>query len=245
MIYSVTQFFNEKKLLDLRVKEERDYVDKFIVCQSTRTFTNIPKPVVDLSYNTINFKHIVLDDFVANDAWKNERSQRNNTLRDEIIKDDDIILCTDLDEIINGIDIPSIIEAAREYEYVHLEMYMYYYKINLYLGKWNKGFACTGKAYKKSNDLSSIRELQGKDIVTNGRHFSFLMDAKSVSEKIHAFAHTEFDKSEFTDITRIENRMKNYIDPFDRNKTLTKVPLDFTYPKTIINNPEEWTAYVA
>ena len=45
MIYDTFMFFNELELLELRLNELNGVVDKFVLVEATRTFTNKPKPL--------------------------------------------------------------------------------------------------------------------------------------------------------------------------------------------------------
>ncbi len=45
MIYDCFLFFNEFKILRLRLQELKDVVDQFVLVESTRTFSNKPKPL--------------------------------------------------------------------------------------------------------------------------------------------------------------------------------------------------------
>ena len=45
MIYDCFPFFNELELLEMRLHELSGVVDKFVLVEATRTFTNKPKPL--------------------------------------------------------------------------------------------------------------------------------------------------------------------------------------------------------
>ena len=45
MIYDCFTFFNELELLELRLNELADVVDKFVLVEATQTHTNKPKPL--------------------------------------------------------------------------------------------------------------------------------------------------------------------------------------------------------
>jgi len=46
MIYDAFLFYNELDLLEIRLNELKDVVDRFVLLESSRTFTNKPKPLV-------------------------------------------------------------------------------------------------------------------------------------------------------------------------------------------------------
>lgn len=109
MIYDCFTFFNELDLLEIRLNVLNAYVDKFVIVEATRTFTNNEKPLY-YEQNKQRFKqfeekiiHIVLDDYPSEENikdWTIETLQRNcikDALKD--CSDDDWIMISDLDEI--------------------------------------------------------------------------------------------------------------------------------------------------
>ena len=77
-------------------------------------------------------------------------------------------------------------------------------------------------------------------IDNGGWHFSFLGSADFIASKIKSYVHNEYDKDEYTNLEKINLRIKNMIDPFDRNKNLIKVSIDASYPDYIINNQKKY-----
>ena len=84
MVYDCFTFFNELELLELRLHELAGVVDKFVLVEATRTFTNKPKPLY-FQENRARFAafenklvHVVVADLPdSSDAWVVERFQRN------------------------------------------------------------------------------------------------------------------------------------------------------------------------
>lgn len=122
-------FYNELDLLQYRLKILNEYVDYFILVESSHTFTGFPKKLFynenkDL-FKEFNEKiiHIVVEDVPfkvpnidinKNQQWINEFHQRNCMKRGiDIINDklnsEDIILSSDVDEIPN----PIILEEFK------------------------------------------------------------------------------------------------------------------------------------
>ncbi len=107
MIYDTFMFFNELELLELRLNELNGVVDKFVLVEATRTFTNKPKPLYYAEnkqrFSQFNDKiiHIVVDDSPdSNNPWVLDRYQKNcvgRGLRNAV--PDDIIMFSDADEI--------------------------------------------------------------------------------------------------------------------------------------------------
>jgi len=142
MIYDCFSFFNELDLLEIRLNTLDKVVDKFILAESTLTFTGKPKPLYYLENKDMfaKFKdriiHIVVDDFPPLSgmqpremAWIRETWQRNAVMRGipNNASDDDYVIIADLDEIPR----PSAVTKAISYPGVsHLQLKMFYYFVN-------------------------------------------------------------------------------------------------------------------
>ena len=101
---------------------------------------------------------------------------------------------------------------------------MYYYDIHYKATRPN-----TTSIITKAKNLKSIVQLD--NIVRsplpltsylNGWHFSyFKMEIPQIQQKIKSFSHQEYNSNEFLDPEKIENRVKNYLDLFDRPNEYT------------------------
>jgi len=107
MLYDCFTFFNELELLELRLNELAGVVDKFVLVESTRTFTNKPKPL-HFQENRARFSafadkiiHVVVADMPDKDnPWLLEHFQRNAIVRGlKQGRPDDLVMVSDLDEI--------------------------------------------------------------------------------------------------------------------------------------------------
>jgi len=107
MIYDCFTFFNELELLELRLHELAEVVDKFVLVEATKTHSNQPKPL-HYQENRSRFGgfqdkiiHIIVDDLPdAKDPWVLENFQRNCIARGlGNCRPDDFVLISDLDEI--------------------------------------------------------------------------------------------------------------------------------------------------
>lgn len=107
MIYDCFTFFNELDMLEIRLNVLKDVVDRFVLVEATRTFTNHGKELVyqKNKYRFENFEdriiHIVVDDFPEyKTPWHYESHQRNAILRGlKDAKPDDVIIIGDVDEL--------------------------------------------------------------------------------------------------------------------------------------------------
>lgn len=120
MIFDCFTFFNELDILEVRLNELYNVIDRFVLVEATETFQGNPKPLYFLE-NRDRFKefadkiiHIVVE-FPARDLrgyvstrpadlnWAREHYQRDQIARGLTdAKPDDLIIVSDVDEIIKA-----------------------------------------------------------------------------------------------------------------------------------------------
>ena len=120
MVYDCFQFFNELDILLLRMKVMNDVVDKFVISESTVTFSGMPKPLYFQENREMfdEFKdkiiHQVVDDSPmgeGTDAFMRDSHQKCAVARG--LKDagpDDVIIFSDVDEIPNPDAVRQVLE---------------------------------------------------------------------------------------------------------------------------------------
>jgi len=254
MIYNCTMFFNEFKLLELKIAEELPHCDKMIIVESSKTHANNDKPLHLKDHPLIDnpkivYKSGVGDIFTSNRVF-NEGLQRDYALWELDLEDDDIVVCSDIDEINSGNSIPEMIKVAERDGFVKAIQTLYYYKINLKVPLlWYSSFAATGKYLKDNhNQLTLLRRKEdGTMIPTDGKHFSYLGTPEEVFYKMNNFMHWEYQK--FADLAEIKEKMSKRRDVYERllnGKTVTfeRVDVDETYPETILNDLASWETLI-
>lgn len=229
-------FYNEIDLLTYRLNILNNYVDYFILIESTHTYIGKEK-ILFFNENKSLFEdfnnkiiHVIVNDFphkfpninISNqEQWINEKYQRNcivhgiNQLK---LEDSDIIMISDLDEIPNP-DILSILKNNDiQLTIASFEMDFYYYNLNSKLvNKWYYSKIISYKTYKELNiSFDNIRFYQCNSIKNGGWHLSYFGDSKFIKNKIEMFSHQEYNNINYTDEEKIEERIKNSNDLFDR-----------------------------
>ena len=234
-------FYNELSLLNYRLSILNEYVDNFILVESTHTFSGHPKK---LYYNEnkelfklFNHKiiHIIVKNFpfkypninyILNHQWKNEYHQRNciKLGLDMILEicDDDIILTSDVDEIPN----PSVLNKLKINELNfnkdtlnRLSLDMYYYNLNLRVGdgqNWHGIKLITYKAYKSLlltfQQMRIIEHTQYVPVIQyGGWHLSYFGNIDFIITKIKSFSHQEFNNDNYINKLQLEEKIKNGI----------------------------------
>jgi beta-1,4-mannosyl-glycoprotein beta-1,4-N-acetylglucosaminyltransferase len=89
---------------------------------------------------------------------------------------------------------------------------------------------------KKRSFWKFYKPKQPQLIIDGGWHFSFLKKPKDIAKKIMAYSHQEFYKDEFINEKKIEDRINNKKDLFDRKINYEKVLIDNSFPEYVFNN---------
>lgn len=242
-------FYNELKMLHFRFEELYDYVDNFILVESTHTFTGHPKKMY-FNENKSKFKkyldkiiHVMVTDFPYTIKtktrkknkliWKNEYFQRQCIKRglDQLnLQQTDIILISDVDEIVDN-DVLSKIKNNEILIDRRFSLEQDFYNFNFTFKNYDKWYYSQILDYSTlitefSYDVDKVRRTGGgfsyhgdsSIVIKNaGWHLSFFQNPSEISKKIKTFSHTEFNEEKFTNITEIEDKIKNKEDLFSRN----------------------------
>lgn len=141
MVYDCFIFFNELDLLEIRLNELNEVVDKFVLIEANKTFQNNHKPYY-FEENKERFSsflnkiiHIKLDKYplfipIINPftPWKLEFFQRNSIVKGLVnCNPEDIVLISDVDEIPKASVLKEIIDNGINQIYgLKMDMYMYF-----------------------------------------------------------------------------------------------------------------------
>ncbi len=244
MTYDCFIFFNELDLLEIRLNVLNDVVDKFVLVEATKTFSNVGKPLY-FKENKERFKkfedkiiHIVVDEYPTfESAWDYEWHQRNSITKGLIdCKDNDIILISDIDEIPNPVQINKYKKYSGVKVFKQKMFYYYLNKIDLINPYWT-GVRMLNYSDFIKNDSSpqKTRHLRGTLVNDGGWHFSYLGGAEKIAEKIKSFSHQEYNSSVYTDLVKIQQKIENGYDLLDLKNTrrYVGIEIDKSFPKYI------------
>lgn len=190
--------------------------------------------------------HIVVDDMPdghsSADNWAREKHQRISLIRgiEKLnLTPTDVIMLSCCDEIPNcelvkeiknnGLNIftsennlkykpphTNINDYENGVSLFYMDMYWYDLTTKSKFG-WTLSRSCT---YKKLLELGGFQPLidYNTDIyyVFGGWHFTFFGDIDFVLTKIKSFAHDEFNRPEYLDVSNLSNRIENKQDIFNR-----------------------------
>jgi len=243
-------FYNELELLTYRLNILKDVVDYFIIVESKHTFVGKEKPLIFYEnkhlFEKFNEKiiHIIVTDFpykypninISNsEQWINENFQREQIKRgiEKIhLQNEDIITITDVDEIPDPNTLLKIKNNEIQADFSSLNMDLYYYNLNSKLGIWDKPKIISFEKYKElsmSMSCNDIRHRHCKSIDNGGWHLSYFGDSNFIKNKIENFSHQEYNNDLYTNIEKIDNRINNYIDLYDRGNIMKLVKKDNNY----------------
>ncbi len=246
-IYDCFMFFNELELLEVRLNELYGKVDKFVIVESTKTFQGNPKPLY-FKENAQRFAKfadkifwVLIDDPVS-DSWANESFQRNQIMRALVgCKNNDIIMISDLDEIIRASSVDTIVEclSAKKYPYVHCEQTFYRFFLNVQERAPWIGSSATTYGFLKQKSPQFLRDSRttpirlGKKspflpiIKNSGWHFSWMGGIDRLILKLESFSHAELNKPEYKNFHALKTLL---------SQDCNLVAIDDSYPKFVLQN---------
>lgn len=255
-VFDCFTFFNELDLLEFRLKLLNLHVDYFIIAESNLTHSGKPKSFY-FEENKTRFSpwlHKIIYRRVSQTteglvfdqnetaynpqsaSWKLENEQRNALLSDNsVIKDEDLVLLSDLDEIPDPVIFKKIKTGADP---VSFSMLLHYYFFNCQnTGSerwWNGTIASSGKQFKEQTPQILRDNRNNYQLVKKaGWHFSYLGGVEKIKQKIRSFAHTEFNKEEFVADENILTALAEGRDIFNRPGAAYKFFSIYFYPKHI------------
>lgn len=216
-------FYNEVELLEYRLELLYPVMDKFVIVESTHTFTSKPKPLY-FKENIHLFEkymdkilYLVYESKCDSNPWQNEEGQRNyimNGLKQLNLQDSDTVYVSDLDEIPD----PDFVKSKSITGIYLLNQDLYYYNIyckakntftNGTVFNWGSRGEHTIESLMKNIDKPRIQE-------KSGWHFSYFGPIDFIVNKIKNFSHQEFNSEKYTNSETIRKLVENCKDLFFR-----------------------------
>ncbi len=231
-VYEYCMFHNEHAVLDLKLRESGKFVDQLHLCEANKTFKGGTRIQALRLVESSFVKPHLLDAekaFHPGYSWgpsrkfpffrkrkmarKNETIQRNHVhriLRE--IDDTDLVILSDIDEIIDSRFADEIIEKAKQYGIVSIEMHHTLFYLNLYSTNWQevwpnspanyayRVFVLTGARFRSLHEKSDRLRRRGEwnqlgnevHLIKGfkGFHHSWLGDEDAALEKLASYAHS-------------------------------------------------------
>lgn len=247
MIYDCFTFFNELDLLELRLETLTGVVDRFVLVESTRTFTNQEKPLWYAENKTRfarfadRIEHVIVEDNPeGSDPWRREYFQRDAIARGlQSTGPDDLVFVSDLDEIWNPAQLAPIKAAATAGKIVVCEQHNCYYFVNTSNGYWHGTRAVRAVALKQLPP-SRLRHSAGTIIPDGGWHISFAGGPEAVLQKLRAYSHQEYNTPAYANADRVAAAMATGADLFSRAGSRSRLLSPRELPPVIQNAPDRF-----
>ena len=257
-IFDCFTFFNEIDLLELRLNYLNDYVDYFVIIESDKTHSGQDKPYY-FEENIKRFEKFI-DKIIhikkelvyekGDSFWKLENEQRNAiALGLNIANNDDVIIISDIDEIPSVSSIQRYIRVHHPIPMTLVQINHYYYfncRVTKPNNKWY-GSVIVGKRYMITPQYMRDKRENYNEVKNGGWHFSYLGGVKNIVHKIKSFAHGEFNKPEYIDEERLQEKIDNGNDLFNRNFKYIYFDIeDFKteYPDFLLGNIDRFSNYI-
>ena len=259
-------FFDNNFMFDFRYNVMKNYVDKFVICESLYDHRNNKKGVnFDPEKKYINdpqILHIVVEKpFPKNtNAWQNQAIQRDYIIKKlNFAEDNDFIFFSDPDEILNP-EVLKNFDLKKKYGIFLQRFFNYKFNIfNPYESPWEGTKVCKKKNLKSIDFMrEKVRKKNLKykfyrfdkekniQIFENaGWHFNNVMSPEKISKKLKTFAHNEFSSEEFSSVETIRKKINAKVDLFNRNEKYEVVRIDEGFPKYLLDNLLKFKDYIA
>jgi hypothetical protein len=262
-IYDCFTFFAEFDLLELRLRELYDHVDYFVLVEANRTFQNNDKELFFWK-NKDRFTpwldkivHVpVVDMPIDTDTWGRERFQRD-AIKGGIIGADlnDIIMIGDIDEIPRIETIATLRTSSQSIWGFRMPLFNFKFNYMMYTqdyytvwsGAIRLGLLNSPEDFRRMRHVLNQCPFNFSDdnvqiIEHAGWHFTYLGNEDFAKSKIQSFAHDETNRPDIIDQLDIEDSIRRGVGIIRTNEDyrFTPVAVDDYFPKTIINNLEEY-----
>uniref|UniRef100_A0A7N0T7G6 Uncharacterized protein n=1 Tax=Kalanchoe fedtschenkoi TaxID=63787 RepID=A0A7N0T7G6_KALFE len=225
-VFDAVLFNNEVEMLSIRWQELSPYVDEFVLLESNSTFTGLPKPFIfqsekqkfefvksRLTYGRIGGRFRKGENPFVEEAY--QRVALDQLLRAAGIKDDDLLIMSDVDEIPSGHTVNLLRWCNDIPPILHLQLRNYLYSFEFHhddsswrasIHRYQKGK--TRYAHYRQSDLL---------LADSGWHCSFCF--RRISEftfKMRAYSHSDRIRFQhFLNPKRIQDVICKGADLFD------------------------------
>lgn len=255
MVFDCITFYNELDLLELRLNELNDVVDKVVIVESTVTFTNKPKPLY-FAKNTHRFTkflpkiiHVVVRDSPnVSLPWIIEHHQFAAVMRGlKTAKKSDIILLSCTDELPRKEKILEYKNAKGKHKAFNQAVCQYYLNMRA-VGKGSV-WPCT-QMFRYSDLLTYadpyVARFSPIDLLIpdGGWHFTFMGNTKRVQKKLASFSHQEFNNAKFNTAEYISRVVRQGKDLLGAEKHFVIAPNTFL-PHYVQDHPERFRDVLA
>lgn len=229
-------FYNELEILELRMSEIYDVIDKFIIVEADKTFKGDSKPFI-FDENKGRFEkwmdkiiHVKVNFPVlnSNNPWDYEKYQRNSFMPSLYflnLSENDKIIISDVDEIPDS----STLSYVKPYPMsgiCKLEMDQYFGSFRNKLNnpeKWYHPKILTWGHLKSTTPDNCRNDFNCQWWEKGGWHLSYFGGSEKIVQKIKSFSHQEYNNPQINNTDRIEDKIRNNQDFLDDWRTFVNI----------------------
>ncbi|KAI8985924.1 glycosyl transferase [Pilobolus umbonatus] len=201
-VYDAIIFSVELDLLEIRIRELWDSVDMFVILESNATFTGNTK---DYTFNDNRDRfefaqskiyHVMVEQHrlpPGEGPFYNEgqmRAHMNRALREAGIRQDDLLIMSDVDELVRGktVDVINGCEGVPDILHLQLKNYLYSFEFYLDHGSWRAHIV----KYKAEETYYSHQQVSTDLLSDSGWHCSFCFRFISDFQfKMQSYSHAD------------------------------------------------------
>lgn len=243
MIYDCFPFLNELELLDIRLHELDEVVDKFVLVEATITHQGKPKPLY-YQENKDKFKdfndkiiHIVVDDFPTDNPFDREHYQPSQACRAlENCSPNDIIMISDADEIPKA----SAVKELSPRKICKLEAKEFHYWLNCSTGLkcGTVGVCDYPSGIATFETLANVKCYTPQSLIKDAAwHFSYMAPAENIKLKLESFMPGDYLGWSINQIKEcIESNPPRDFQKGAYGRKMQIVNFDETFPKYLLDN---------
>ena len=225
-VYDCFMFSHELDLLNLRLHELYEYVDFFVIVESSETHSGLPKPLYFRENQELFEKfsdkiiNVAIEGFPTppldkDPNWFRENFQRNQiltVLQSLDVKDNDCIMLSDIDELPDRNSVLQIRHHVRRSQVITFRQRWLNWNFDLENQEEWPGTQIMLWSDFKNTTPQKIRDGRYNIGVVSddvrGWHLSWFGDNNTIHEKLKSFAHQEIGTKtdEEIELARIEKR---------------------------------------
>ncbi|WP_049975844.1 hypothetical protein [Azospirillum sp. B506] len=206
-VFDCCTFFNEAEILELRLAELYDVVERFVVVEATHTHSGEPKALTFGDHHERfrpymdKIRYVVVDELVGTFSWQREAYQRDAILRGlDGCRDDDMVIVSDVDEILRREVVERLRGGGPAFDTVFTaELDLFFYRLNYRFARNWRAAGAAPFRFVRQTGPNAVRYLAKQDIGhlirDAGWHFSWMGDLKRFAAKLNAYAHQEHAQS--------------------------------------------------
>lgn len=249
-ILNLMPFNDELALLHIHLAEMTDWVDLFVIVESTVTFTGLPKPLHferaknEFAAYAHKIRHVVVDGHpeAFQSPWARDFRQRDMAITgiSGLCAPEDLVLLTDVDEIVDRRSLEGF-----DGDFAGMRMATYRFFLNYRPTTNNLPRRPTGAVFQARllQQFGSsyarfflARRKDGYMLDEAGWHFTSIGDSRRVVAKINSYAHQE-RKPAWRDEDRVARLFANIRDgQYERG--WERAEIDDSFPRYVRENVE-------